>query len=343
MNARSMSTRRRAITRLEVLVLLVTLCITLALFAQQTPQFGAAAQLHGCLNNLRRIGQMSATVASFGAQGVPHLQSTAGELNWIGLGAWDWGGANGTHPYHGPSTGTCSNYCLTAETRPYNRALNSGEDYEVYHCPSDTGVVQNPNIQPQNPDGPGDFPTSVFLATGNSYEGDFLWTNQSGGLDPAAVRFGSFMRPYERFPLPAENLLFWDTRLPQQLLSTTEWTSAHSGIALSVPAWHAPFGHNALFVDGHAATLQVNVTGSVYDPMQYPANFGFVREDILRGPGWRYDAMNDPVILEGFNGIPALTAPPQTTGGKPPNHPTVAPAVQMHSAPIRHEESPADH
>ncbi len=229
---------RRAITRLEVLVL-VTAFGGLALTAVGglTTARGQS-QLLVCQKHLRQIGQLSVVVANADSRMIAHRQSSSGANRWTGLGAWDWGGADGAcGEYRSDWTGPTPDFGgFGAQTRPYNVSLFSGAippnaDFSVFRCPSDTGAANSSIYEPRFADStPCTLEEtevvhkSMFHAFGTSYQGDFLWfPGDWDAYGNTGLRYGSFMRPYEMVAKPSELLLFAESRFMQAYLSTTEF------------------------------------------------------------------------------------------------------------------------
>jgi len=302
---------------LDVLVLITALSALLALGGLPVSGPGGPS-MAACLRNLQVIAQTSALVAASDSRAILHRQSSAGFFGWRGLGRADWGGADGSDPYYGPNCGFPGS-CLSANTRPYNNYLSPMQISKVFHCPADTGAADIPgNYVPAPSSGPNDYLTSVFQACGNSYHGDFLWF--PGSQSQSSMRAGSFMRPAGLVSNPAETMLFYDTRFAQAYLSTTEAIDFGAGIgqAVFVPSWHEPTNrHNILLFDGHAAQVELNMTGSMIPMTSFPEDIYSHRNIMYRGTGWRYDAFPEEFVRENVVGDPL----PRDTS-------TVAPAGQ---------------
>jgi len=258
---------------------------------------------------------------------IPHRQSLAGINGWRGLGGWDWGGADGAcgefrtgWPYN-PSL------ALGAATRPYNIArfgaqIPPNADFGVYHCPADVGYQSVDTYLPfySNDPAPCDqsadaiFLQSAFTATGTSYQGEVLWL-----ANGTADHFGSFMRPFELFPNAAETVMFADGRFVQAYFSTEETLSKlpFPGTPTTITPWHGADGFNQLLVDGHAQSVQVNVSGSMLDPYTFDPTI-YEREFVLRGANWRIDALPEIHISErSASGGPGDPLPPNLAGHEP--------------------------
>lgn len=304
---------RIAIARIEVLVIVTALALLIAALAPINEVFENPSRSADCLQNLHEIGQISALVAMADARMIPHRQSTTGQNGYLGLGSFDWGGADG---FGGDFAPNCliPNACMPASTRPYNAYVDPTRYADVYRCPSDIGNAPLPDTNYNQRDSLAErdyYRKCVFLASGNSYQGDFLWINAGGS---SAARFGSFFRPAQAFPNPSETLLFTEARFPQAYLSSDETIAAGSfstAQALDVQSWHGRQKHNVLFVDGHAQPIELHRSGSMIPVTNFPADF-YTRTLLFRGPGWRYDAFPDEYVVEHATGDPLpqnLTTP----------------------------------
>jgi hypothetical protein len=311
-----------AASRLELLVIATTLCMLLLGAAAVATATRGQSMVVACQSNLRRIGQLSVELANQDSRMIPHRQSTSGERWWRGLGAWDWGGADGRCGYlrsdwHDPTQS------LGAQTRPYSRMLYGvpvppNADFSVFGCPADTGAARiAPGYEPSfgilSPcsDAEADIIfQSMFQAFGTSFQGDFIWyTGEVIDYPNTGLRYGSFMRPYEWMPNPSELVLFAESRFMQAYLGTQEF--AAGGAFPDIPAtpvapWHDPAGFNLLLTDGHVINAPVAVAGSLipltsFNPNDYP-----FREAMARGSGWRVDAFPEAFVLERRAGNPLL-------------------------------------
>lgn len=295
----------RGLARVELLVLLSALAMLVSMAAGPGRALQPANSTDRCTDNLRRIGQASAFVAATDNRGIPHRQSTAGMTSSRGQGSFDWGGSDGVDPQYSPNC-LPGNPCITAQTRPYNAFLDPAAS-NVYRCPADTGAVNvpHPNYIPE----PISLPYNPYLhsvagASGTSYQGDFIWYSPSA---TQAYRMGSFMRPVQLFPVPAETLLFYESRFAQAFLSTTEAVNAGGFPGTwptTIESWHRDNKFNALLVDGHVQRIELNMTGSMFDYLSYPADLYPGRSNMYRGPGWRYDAFPEELIIENIQGDP---------------------------------------
>lgn len=312
---------RRAITRLEVLVL-VTAFGGLALTAVGglTTARGQS-QLLVCQKHLRQIGQLSVVLANADSRMIAHRQSSSGSATWKGLGAWDWGGADGRCGEFRTGWPLFPDGAFGVDTRPYNHALFGdtippNADFSFFSCPNDTGAVVSSVYEPRyidpapcTPEEAEIIRQSMFEAFGTSFQGDFLW--YPGPTDiygPTALRYGSFMRPYELVTNPSELLLFAESRFMQAYLSTKEFLDggALEGDPASVASWHEPGGFNLLLIDGHVINAPISVSGSLIPLDSFPINDYQYRSVMARGSGWRVDAFPEAFVVERRQGNPLV-------------------------------------
>lgn len=330
------SASRIAVCRIELLVLAAAALLTLAALGRATQLSASGSGRARCFDNLHRIGEAATVVAVQDRRHIPHRQSTAGLRNWIGLGAFDWGGADGTAQFYGPRCDVPA-ICLDAQTRPYNAVLapagagpfEQARAFERFHCPEDAGAHASANYIPGS-GGPNqqDFFHSVFQASGNSYHGDSFYFHSSSSGEAVAQRFGSFMREFDATPRLDETILFYDTPFAQAFTATVE---SGYGPPVQVPSWHGEARHNVLRMDGHADAVEINVSGSMVPIDSFPIDEYPFRSGMFRGPGWRYDAFPEETIVEHYWGNP-FTAPA----------PDAAPALMTAPIPIAGTGSPGD-
>lgn len=313
------SRRLRAFTLIELLVVISIIALLISILL---PSLTAARQ-EGlrlrCVANLKVAGQHGTNNGSSETRGILHAMSTAGLINWIGLGAWDSGGQDGLCGELRTGWPTFPTIAMGAPTRPFNRSTGGADitpDFvaKEYQCPSDEGTLENPNYEPRfNDPQPCDdvqagvWRESMFRAAGTSYQGDFLWFATTVQGESAANRLGSFMRPSSIMPNAAEQLLFYEGRFGQAWLSAQEWTDVNGGTALDVPGWHGKLCEfNAVMCDGHAQKVKLCRENDMIDiAASFPAaEWGPFRNILARGNGWRVDALRGPPVRERFRGDP---------------------------------------
>jgi prepilin-type N-terminal cleavage/methylation domain-containing protein/prepilin-type processing-associated H-X9-DG protein len=308
MRERSRHPPRRGLSLIEVLVVISVLALLISLVL---PSLTAARQeglRMNCLANLKTLGGRGQNYGVEDPRGILHPQSEAGDTEWIGLGGWDWGGADGEDPRFNPDGPVAP---LSASTRRFNLRAHGAEGaahatYQEYHCPGDRGESAEGGWRPSfSSVRPAGYRESMFLATGNSYLGDYPLSHpiRVGG-ERAYLRFGTFMRPVSRIPAPAETLLFYETVLMQAILSAEEMQEVgHEIEPLDVVGWHGRVGEfNAVMADGHVQRLTVRRGGTLYDPQGATADRLPYQRYMPRGPGWRYDAMPECPLVERFVG-----------------------------------------
>lgn len=278
--------RRNAFHRTDALVAGVACLLALVMAAGAGKRIKQISRIDICTDHLRRLGEISVMVANADARGIRHRQASSGQNNWIGLGAWDWGGANGIADYSYDST---ISFYLGASKRPYNMWTAGGGISDVYKCPEDFGI-------------PSEYSAQSSVQYGTSYYGDFLWFSSDNLM--SATRFGSFMRPDNMFESPSKTLFLTDAIFMDAALSTEEMVSGGSfpgGIVSDVPSWHGNFKHNVLLADGHTQSIEIKKVGSVINPRTLPARY------MVRGTAdWRHDTHPQPTISEHFVGNPIV-------------------------------------
>ncbi|MFO0973218.1 MAG: hypothetical protein U1A27_07255 [Phycisphaerae bacterium] len=268
-----------------------------------------------CISQLKVLGQHAAGYAATDPRGILHPQSPSGELAWLGLGAWDYGGADGACGEN--SSRSPIPMHLGAARRPFNLAqsgpaMSDAARFAEYRCPADTGAQPNPNYTPSYVDpAPCDADAAAEVigrsmtdAKGTSYQGDFLWFADRSGDALVARRFGSFMRPASTMLAASELTLFYETRFAQAYLSTREAQDASGGALaptpLDVPGWHGPGSQfNLLLCDGNVRTVTLRHANDALDAvLAFPPGLADVRSVMIRGAGWRID--NLPLTEQGW-------------------------------------------
>jgi prepilin-type N-terminal cleavage/methylation domain-containing protein len=128
--------------------LLVVISIIALLISILLPTLSAARQ-EGmrlkCLANLKTLGDQGQAYGVEDSQGMIHPQALPADRYWIGVGGWDFGGADGVEPIFSPNYGV---YGMSANQRRMNRAVRGGEEFageasafKEYRCPGDQGEV----------------------------------------------------------------------------------------------------------------------------------------------------------------------------------------------------------
>lgn len=313
---------RRLVHGFTLIELLVVISIIALLISILLPSLTAARQ-EGlrlkCVANLKTIGQHASNNSVSDNRGILHAQSVSGKRNWVGLGGWDYGGNDGICGEYRTGWPTLPNEHLGAATRPYNLSvlgptMTADTVVKEYQCPSDDGVVENPNYEPNFSDTSNCgtlesemFRQSMSRAAGTSYQGDFLWYGGSAGGDTVALRFGTFMRAGTKIPSTSETLMFYEGRLAQAMLSAQEAIDAGApGVPLDIPGWHGKLCEfNAVLADGHAQKIRLCRSGDMVDIVaSFPAVEYPRRSGMFRGNGWRYDAFKEELVVEKYAGDP---------------------------------------
>ncbi len=289
-----------AFTLIEILVVVAIVSLLISLLLPVLSSARNAGLCSKCMSNLRASAQAAATMAAEDAQGILHHAPNNADGEWRGLGAWDWGGADGADDDFRERN---ANYHLGAVTRPINRALfgdrlSKDSDYSMFRCPGDEGQV--PGLQYGGADQPSI--ESMFASKGNSYQGDFIWFDETINGKVAALRFGTFMRPSNMIPETGQTILFYEARFPQAFLHTTE-TSRSRSFPGHQPAnvWgsHRDLGvFNVSFADSHVEKIRVLGNGTMANPLMFDGRRYPYRTSMIRGKGWRYDTQPEPMMVE---------------------------------------------
>lgn len=304
MNSRRPQCRCGA-TLIEILLIVAIVGLLVALLVPSLSAGRRGGQRVKCTSQLKQIGQYAGAFAAAEPRGILHPQATSGEMAWIGLGAWDFGGSDGACGEH--STTSPLALHLGSTRRPFNLAGGTRPSAETlfpeYHCPTDTGAANNPNYFPVCSDprpcsaaeADERAAASMYAAKGTSYQGDFIWFAGVEEGQPVARRFGSFLRPASTMVSASELTLFYETRFAQAFLSTQEradaWGAAAGGAVVAVPGWHgAESRFNVLLCDGNVRTVSVRPRGDALDVVSlFPPDDATPRSAMIRGSGWRID------------------------------------------------------
>jgi len=303
--------RNRGFTLIELLVVIAIISLLLSVLLPALSAAKNEGLRQKCSSALRGQGQLGITNAAEDVRGILHKQSRSGKINWIGLGAWDWGGGDGVDQYT-YEDGTDFN--LGASTRPNNIAtygtnLTNKSDFSPHLCPGEEGQIPNLNFGADNPTQE----VSMFRAVGTSYMGDFIWFPGPTGSEPA-LRYGSFMRPGNLIPDSGQTIMFYESRFAQAYLSTEEFIKGggvDGAVTATVKGSHRDFGiFNVGFLDGHADKVKVLKTGTMVNPLTFNGSRYPFRSGMARGNGWRYDAFPEKFIQEYFGGAGAKERDP---------------------------------
>ncbi len=143
--------RRSAVTLIEMLVTIGTIVMLLGILAPSLSGARSHTQATKCMSNLRQIASLGQAVGADDPRGIIHQQSTNGRFDHVGLGKFDFGGADGCDPddptniYNEGAPG----HHLGAVTRPnniahYGSSLSAESDFSLYRCTGDEGAFENP-------------------------------------------------------------------------------------------------------------------------------------------------------------------------------------------------------
>lgn len=325
--------RRFGFTLIELLVVIAIIALLIAILLPSLSAAKAEGQRVKSLGNLKGIGELSSVFAAEEhirrdrtqpnldinpiPHGVLHPQSSAGEIDWLELGSWDYGGSDGSHiDYTSPPPGRN----MGAFSRPLSLlAAGSGDvdaktDLTIFHAPRDEGEVATlssssfPSGLPHFNETP-DALLSMFKERGTSYRGGSVLMNALNG--PLRMqRSDTFMRPQNMMPDTSETVLFSEARFQQATLATEEVVGfgAVGGTQVGeVMGWYNKVGEfNIVFADGHGARVRVRQRGDVFPFNGYDQNqWGVDRvPHMVRGPGWRMDCFPAPYIIERTVGNP---------------------------------------
>lgn len=316
--------RRSGFTLIELLVVIAIIALLIAILLPALSAAKAEGQRVKSAANMKAIDELGVVFSAEEharrdntlpnvdinpvPQGIVHPQSSKGEIDYIGLGAWDFGGADGTDmDYDGQNGGALA---MGASTRPLSvqnaggGAITNRTDMSIFEAPRDEGMVVSTTYDGEPLSGNNsDHLLNMFKSKGTSYMGNPI--NLQAG--DKAYRYCSFMRPTTLMPDPAETVVYSESRFIQALFHSEEFVAAGAfgGTPMPVPGWYGKIGEfNVAFGDGHVARVRIRKEGDVYrhtdfDPVKYPY------ADIMgRGTGWRTDCFPEKFIVEHWFGNP---------------------------------------
>ncbi len=302
--------RRPAVTLLELLVTISTIAMLVGVLLPGLSGARNRAQATKCAGNLRQITAIAMTIGAEDPRGIIHRQSTSGAYDHVGLGKFDFGGADGYDPddpaniYNEQAGG----YHLGAVTRPnniaqYGSSLSARSDFSLYRCPGDEGAFENPYWGAETPTRI----RSMYQAVGTSYVGDALSIQPFGPNTEPTLHIGAFMRPVNRIPDTSVLLLFTEYRLAQAGALSKEFIES---VGLPWQPQTVPGSHRrpcifvASFTDGHVAPVCIQEKGTVFTP--YAGDPDIRKRFAVRGADWSNNTLPsaDPFIEEHIVGDP---------------------------------------
>jgi prepilin-type N-terminal cleavage/methylation domain-containing protein len=295
--------RHRAFTLIELLVVVAIIALLIAILLPSLSAAREQGKLAKCLANLRSIGQTLHQYAleDRAEQLIPIHESMlqpCAYWQWRTVNWFAWGGRSGQSPFR---TGPSSSILLAAEgpdaqpqydarRRPLNRYLLGNvnladtRQLEWFHCPSDRGYPQHPDID-DSPLANAERP--CYDTLGNSYRASLAEITLTGGDGQSQGHFGngpwghrlSTLRSTSSLVLVGEptffNMIGRDSGpVPDPVLVT---------------GWHRRMMvDNLLYCDGSAHPTRASArygfgpdaaaTMNLYNP-------GY----LSRGPGWQLD------------------------------------------------------
>ncbi len=326
------TTRRQAMTIVEVSTSTACIAILLAVMAISATEVRREAKELRCLSNLGRIAAASLTYAQSdpGEIAVP-IHGRVDSVNILPRLRRGYGGKSGIGEPLAGGDPLSSKYGtlegMGPATRPLNRVLykhpfpehakNPGTfgqnwlddtnlDLDVYRCPGDTGYTGY-NYLPLRDSG-----LSAYDHYGTSYVPitSFVITGPGSPLRSNSA----FARPISRVPVPSETILYMETngqfgwRINYATEGCTSSVSPPPGGTV-IEGWHGrAWTFSSTFADGHVRPVRMeghispspflgrypDCTDSINNCHQ------FWRCVIFRGPGWRLDTLPAPPVNIGI-------------------------------------------
>jgi len=280
--------RSRGFTLIELLVVIAIIALLIAILLPSLNSAKREGIRTQGLANLRAIGQGSIAYATDDHKNLFIPVHPAAKF-WVEDGYLEYGGNAGTVPAFAATTNPQTDW--SANSRPLNRqlygpAVGSGTDFKLFQDPADTGFADSSGFDPANilawPNWMGN---PVWQLTGCSY-GANVFRNYSGG----AKFFGPYLRPHSRIPSTAETIGYIQAPGLSAVANTVQFGQNPPE---NVMGWNGKIGRfNAALCDGSGSTLQMQYT-DFKPPVPGP-----LQNLMLRGPGWRWDCLNDAQIRE---------------------------------------------
>jgi prepilin-type N-terminal cleavage/methylation domain-containing protein/prepilin-type processing-associated H-X9-DG protein len=271
---------RRALTLVEVLVVVAIIAVMVGILLPTLASARAEGEKARCLANLRALGVAFSSYSVDDEQDYTTPIHPKAESTWHCDGEYEYGGKTGFGYFEHPH--------FIQDNRVLNRYLfttGSGTPFELYHCPGDDGVPKLDesrwiNFEPYFVDR--DWPDkTIFGITGTSYRlNNHIDFTDTLPLYYQRHFFGPYMRPVTQVPDAGATVLLEET-----IAEVAKWNPG-----LHVEGWHRKANRfNVLFVDGHAEPIHLSGQTSTF------------RDDdgywMRRSENWRMDCYpSKPVI-----------------------------------------------